>query len=67
MDGCRRSVSRGNEELARRPQRAGLRAHQCPGCSPFLLTNPEGYSLTYNGLVMVVEKRRSAGWQAFGT
>jgi hypothetical protein len=33
----------------------------------FLLTNPEGYSLTYNGLVMAVEKRRSAGWQAFGT
>jgi hypothetical protein len=33
----------------------------------FLLTNPEGYSLTYNGVVMVVEKRRSAGWQAFGT
>ena len=25
----------------------------------FLLTNPDGYSLTYNGLVMAVEKRRS--------
>ena len=33
----------------------------------FLLTNPEGYSLTYNGLVMAVEKRRSDGWQAFGS
>ena len=33
----------------------------------FLLTNPDGYSLTYNGLVMVVEKRRSDGWQAFGS
>jgi hypothetical protein len=33
----------------------------------FLLTNPAGYSLTYNGLVMAVEKRRSSGWQAFGT
>jgi hypothetical protein len=33
----------------------------------FLLTNPAGYSLTYNGLVMVVEKRRSHGWQAFGS
>jgi hypothetical protein len=33
----------------------------------FLLTNPDGYSLTYNGLVMVVEKRRSNGWQAFGS
>jgi len=33
----------------------------------FLLTNPDGYSLTYNGLVMVVEKRRSSGWQALGS
>lgn len=33
----------------------------------FLLTNPDGYSLTYNGLVMAVEKRRSHGWQAFGS
>jgi hypothetical protein len=33
----------------------------------FLLTNPDGYSLTYNGLVMTVDKRRSNGWQAFGS
>jgi hypothetical protein len=33
----------------------------------FLLTNPDGYSLTYNGLVMAVEKRRAHGWQAFGS
>jgi hypothetical protein len=33
----------------------------------FLLTNPDGYSMTYNGLVMAVEKRRSNGWQAFGS
>jgi len=33
----------------------------------FLLTNPDGYALTYNGLVTVVEKRRSNGWQAFGS
>jgi hypothetical protein len=33
----------------------------------FLLTNPDDYSLTYNGLVAVVEKRRSRGWQAFGS
>jgi len=33
----------------------------------FLLTNPSGYSLTYNGVVMAVEKRRSRGWQAFGS
>jgi len=33
----------------------------------FLLTNQDNYALTYNGLVMVVEKRRSRGWQAFGS
>ena len=33
----------------------------------FLVTNPDGYSLTYNGLVMRVEKRRSNGWQVFGS
>ena len=33
----------------------------------FLLTNPAEYSLTYNGLVMSAEKRRSRGWQAFGS
>ena len=33
----------------------------------FLLTNPDGYSLTYNGLVATIEKRRSRGWQAFGS
>ena len=33
----------------------------------FLLTNQDDYSMTYNGLVMVVEKRRSSGWQAFGS
>jgi hypothetical protein len=33
----------------------------------FLLTNPDGYSMTYNGLVLAVEKRRSQGWQAFGS
>jgi hypothetical protein len=33
----------------------------------FLLTNPDGFSLTYNGLVATIEKRRSRGWQAFGS
>ena len=33
----------------------------------FFLTNPDGYSLTYNGLVTVVERRRSNGWQASGS
>ena len=33
----------------------------------FRLTNPDGYSLTYNGLVVATEKRRSNGWQAFAS
>ena len=33
----------------------------------FQLTNPAGYSLTYNGLVTTIEKRPSNGWQAFGS
>jgi hypothetical protein len=33
----------------------------------FQLTNPEGYSLNYNGLVLVVEKRPFHGWQALGS
>jgi hypothetical protein len=38
-----------------------------PSDRRFLLTNQDNYSLTYNGLVMAVEKRRSHGWQAFGS
>jgi hypothetical protein len=38
-----------------------------PADRRFLLTNPDGYSLTYNGVVTAVEKRRSSGWQAFGS
>jgi carboxypeptidase family protein/TonB-dependent receptor-like protein len=38
-----------------------------PSSRRFLLTNPNGYWLSYNGLVTVVEKRRSHGWQAFGS
>ena len=68
LDGCRRSVSRGDADVARRPHRAGVRARQrARPHRRFLLTNPDGYSLTYNGLVMAVEKRRSDGWQAFGS
>ena len=33
----------------------------------YLLTNPAGYSLSYNGLVTAIEKRRSQGWHAFGS
>jgi len=33
----------------------------------FLLTNPNDYSLTYNGLVLALEKRRSDRWQATGS
>jgi hypothetical protein len=38
-----------------------------PAARRFLLTNPDGYSMTYNGLVLVVQKRPSHGWQAFGS
>jgi hypothetical protein len=37
------------------------------GARRFFLTNPDDYSLSYNGLVVVAEKRRSQGWQAFGS
>lgn len=33
----------------------------------FLLTNPDGYSMRYDGLVLAAEKRRSHGWQAVGS
>jgi Carboxypeptidase regulatory-like domain len=33
----------------------------------FLLTNPDGYSLTYNGVVTAVEKRLADGWQVFAS
>jgi hypothetical protein len=33
----------------------------------FLLTNPDGYSMRYDGLVVAVEKRRANGWHVFGT
>ncbi len=33
----------------------------------FLVTNPDGYSLTYRGLVLAAEKRRANRWQAFGS
>jgi len=33
----------------------------------FLLTNPNGYSLDYNGLVLAAEKRAAHGWQAFAS
>jgi hypothetical protein len=33
----------------------------------FRLTNPPDYSMTYNGLVVALEKRRSSGWHAFAS
>jgi TonB dependent receptor-like, beta-barrel/Carboxypeptidase regulatory-like domain len=33
----------------------------------FLLTNPDGYSMTYDGLVMTTERRRANGWQALAS
>jgi hypothetical protein len=38
-----------------------------PTARQYLLTNQDGYSMTYNGLVMAIEKRHSRGWQAFGS
>jgi Carboxypeptidase regulatory-like domain/TonB dependent receptor-like, beta-barrel len=38
-----------------------------PSARRFLLTNPAGYSLAYDGLVFAAEKRRSHGWQASGS
>ena len=38
-----------------------------PSSRRFLLTNPDGYSLTYNGLVLTAEKRASKGWYALGS
>ncbi|MEO5896976.1 MAG: TonB-dependent receptor, partial [Vicinamibacterales bacterium] len=33
----------------------------------FLLTNPDGYSLLYNGMVVGLQKRHSHGWHASGS
>jgi TonB dependent receptor-like, beta-barrel len=33
----------------------------------FSLTNPDGYSLTYDGLAAVIERRRSNGWQGLAS
>jgi hypothetical protein len=33
----------------------------------FLLTNPEGYFLEYNGLLITADKRWASGWQAFAS
>jgi outer membrane receptor protein involved in Fe transport len=38
-----------------------------PAARRFLVTNPAGYSLKYNGLVLATEKRMSSRWQAFGS
>ena len=38
-----------------------------PAARRLLLTNPDGYSMTYNGLVLTTERRRANGWQAFAS
>ena len=38
-----------------------------PAARRFLLTNPQGYSLAYDGLVIGIDKRQSHGWQASGS
>ncbi len=59
-----------HEELRTLPDGRGLTVFVLDNSTAdqrFLLTNPAEYSLTYNGLVTAVEKRRSHGWQAFGS
>src|SRR5262245_33189444 len=38
-----------------------------PADRRFLVTNPDGYFLRYNGLVIAAEKRPFKGWQVFGS
>jgi hypothetical protein len=38
-----------------------------PADRRFLITNPDGYFVTYNGLVLSAEKRPFKGWQIFGS
>ena len=62
LDRRRRSVHRGDANVGRRPQHVGVppRHRLTPAAARrFLLTNPDGYSLKYNGLVLAVEKRRA--------
>ena len=44
-----------------------FRLVNAPSERRFLLTNQPGYSMKYDGLVVAAEKRRSRGWQAFGS
>ncbi|MEO8257705.1 MAG: TonB-dependent receptor [Acidobacteriota bacterium] len=44
-----------------------FRLVNAPTARRFLLTNPDGYSTAYNGLVLIAEKRRARGWQALGS
>ena len=38
-----------------------------PADRRFQLTNPDGYAMTYDGIVLAAEKRRSQGWQTFAS
>jgi len=38
-----------------------------PAARRFLVTNPPGYSLKYNGMVLAAEKRMFNGWQALAS
>jgi hypothetical protein len=38
-----------------------------PGARRFRLTNADSYALTYDGLVLALDKQRSDGWQAFAS
>ena len=59
VDRCRRAVSSRNAAAARRPHVPVFALNNSPlAHRRFLLTNPDGYSLTYNGLVW---RSRNAG------
>ena len=57
------SIAR-NAKRSGRPQRAPVRAPQLHGGSALPVDESTGYSMTYDGLVMAVEKRQAHGWQA---
>ena len=61
------SIAEGSEVLRDGRILPVYRLVNAPSERRFLLTNQPDYSMTYNGLVVAAEKRRSRGWQAFGS
>jgi hypothetical protein len=63
-------AGRYRSELASLPDGRTITVHQLDSPARdrrFFLTNPDEYSLTYNGVVLTLDKRRSRGWQAFAS